>query len=60
LLLAVEPEDSAQIVAALKAQGIEAAVIGQVVDGPVVVRAKENKGLRGVPIFEQDELTRVL
>lgn len=60
LLLAVEPEDSAQIVAALKAQGIEAAVIGRVIDGPVMVQAKENEGLRRVPVFEQDELTRVL
>jgi hydrogenase maturation factor len=60
LLLAVEPEDSARIVAALSAEGIEAFVIGQVVDGPVMVQAKESGGLRQVPVFEQDELTRVL
>ncbi len=60
LLLAVEPEDSARIVAALSRQGIEASVIGQVVDGPVMVQARENGELRRVPVFEQDELTRVL
>jgi hydrogenase expression/formation protein HypE len=60
LLLAVEPGDSAQIVAALREECIEAAVIGEVVDGPVVVQAKGKEGLRQVPVFEQDELTRVL
>jgi hydrogenase expression/formation protein HypE len=60
LLLAVEPEDSAQILAALSAEGIAAAVIGQVVHGPAMVQAKEKEGLRQLPVFEQDELTRVL
>ncbi len=60
LLLTVEPEDSAQIVAALSAQGIAAAVIGRVVEGPVLVQAAEEGGLRRLPVFEQDELTRVL
>jgi hydrogenase expression/formation protein HypE len=60
LLLAVEPTDSPQIVAALRAQGIDATVIGQVVDGPVMVQAQETEGLRRLPVFEQDELTRVL
>lgn len=60
LLLAVEAGDSAQIVAALKAQGIDAAVIGRVVDGPVMVQARGDGGMNPLPIFEQDELTRVL
>jgi len=60
LLLTAEAEDSDGIVAALTAQGIDAAVIGQVVDGPAMVQARDGDRLRRLPVFEQDELTRVL
>ncbi|MEJ2209696.1 MAG: AIR synthase family protein [Anaerolineae bacterium] len=60
LLLAAEAGDSAGIVAALRQAGIDAAVIGQVVDGPARVQARDGDGLRRLPVFEQDELTRVL
>lgn len=62
LLLAVEAQDSAHIVQALAAQGIDAAVIGCVVEGAVAVQANGNgdEELRTLPVFEQDELTRVL
>jgi hydrogenase maturation factor len=60
LLLAAEAGDSAAIVAALKGEGIDAAVIGHIVDGPPIVQARDGDGLRRLPVFEQDELTRVL
>lgn len=60
LLLAVDVGDSKRVVSALTGQGIDAAVIGRVIDGPVMVQALENEGLRKLPVFEQDELTRVL
>jgi hydrogenase maturation factor len=59
LLAAVAPEESAQMVEALHREGIEAAVIGKVVEGPAAVEVETGGGLEPMPIFEQDELTRL-
>jgi len=47
------------MVAALGAAGIPASPIGQVVDGPPVVRMNTPDGLVMLPTFERDELARL-
>jgi hydrogenase maturation factor len=59
LLATAAPEDSAQMVAALSKEGIGATVIGKVVAGPPVVQMETDEGLVPMPVFEQDELTRL-
>lgn len=59
LLVTAAPEESSRMVQALTLEGIGAAVIGQVVEGPVAVRVETPAGLALLPIFEQDELTRL-
>lgn len=59
LLIAAAPEHSALIVSALEQEGIGAAVIGKAVDGSPSVQMRTSHGLEPMPIFEQDELTRV-
>lgn len=59
LLATVAPEDSARMVAALSQGGIGATVIGKVVAGPPVVQMETVEGLAPMPVFEQDELTRL-
>jgi hydrogenase maturation factor len=60
LLVAAAPEDSASMVKALSQEGIGAYVIGRVVEGPPSVQVEMPDGLAPLPIFEQDELTRLL
>jgi hydrogenase expression/formation protein HypE len=59
LLVTAAPEESSKLVQALTLEGIEAAVIGRVVEGPAAVRVETPAGLAPLPIFEQDELTRL-
>lgn len=59
LLLTAAPEESSRIVRALVDAGIGAAVIGRVVDGPPTVQMKTPNGIQPMPLFEQDELTRL-
>ncbi len=59
LLATASPEDSARMVEALVAEGIGAAVIGKVTDGPVAVQMATPDGFVPLPIFEQDELARL-
>jgi hydrogenase maturation factor len=59
-LLATAPRDSAQqMVAALDAAGIQAAVIGSVEEGPARVDVKRAGGLVALPSFERDELAQL-
>ncbi len=60
LLVACAPEESALMVEALAGEGIEAAIIGRVVDGPSTVLIETDEGLIPMPTFERDELLRVL
>jgi hydrogenase maturation factor len=59
LLVTAAPEESEQMLEALTREGIGAAVIGRVVDGPAAVQMETPDGLAPMPIFEQDELTRL-
>jgi hydrogenase expression/formation protein HypE len=59
LLVTAAPEESSKMVQALTREGIGAAIIGQVVEGPAAVRVETPGGLAPLPIFEQDELTRL-
>jgi len=59
LLIAAAPDMSAPMVRALHDEGISASVIGEVVDGPATVQIRTERGLESLPIFEQDELSRV-
>ncbi len=59
LLVSAAPEESSNMVQALALEGIGAAVIGKVTEGPASVRVETRAGLAPLPIFEQDELTRL-
>lgn len=59
LLAAAAPQESGRIVAALRAAGIGAMVVGKMVDGPPVVRQVTADGLAPLPNFERDELARL-
>jgi hydrogenase expression/formation protein HypE len=59
LLVAVAPEESALMLEALNRESIVASVIGKVLEGPPAVQAETPDGLVPLPIFEQDELTRL-
>lgn len=59
LLIAASPDKSALMVRALSDEGISASVIGEVVDGPAAVQIRTKQGLESLPIFQQDELSRV-
>ena len=59
LLVTASPEEAVQMVEALSREGIGATVIGKVVDGEASVQMETPKGLAPLPIFEQDELTRL-
>jgi hydrogenase expression/formation protein HypE len=59
LLVAAAPHESSQMVEALAAAGIEARVIGRVVDGPPGVQMQTAAGLVPMPVYERDELARL-
>jgi hydrogenase maturation factor len=60
LLVTAGPDEAMRMVEALTAKGIGATIIGQVVDGPPVVRMRTPDGMVPLPTFERDELARVL
>lgn len=59
LLVAVAPDETAQILAALASADIEATAFGQVVAGPPVVQMRTAGGLEPMPTFARDELARL-
>jgi hydrogenase maturation factor len=59
LLIAAAPEESPAMVAALAVAGIDAAVIGRVVQGPPLVQVVTEESLAPLPTFERDELARL-
>jgi hydrogenase expression/formation protein HypE len=59
LLIAAPADKSALMIRALNDQGINASVIGEVVDGPAAVQIRTGERLESLAIFEQDELSRV-
>ncbi|HLF28523.1 MAG TPA: AIR synthase family protein [Anaerolineae bacterium] len=58
LLMAVAAEDAEQIIAALRGVGIEASIIGRVVAREQGVVVREATGVRPLPIFARDEITK--
>jgi hydrogenase expression/formation protein HypE len=59
LLVTAPAQSSARMVEFLASEGIGAAVIGKVVEGPVAVHMETAEGPVSLPIFEQDELARL-
>jgi hydrogenase maturation factor len=59
LLIVVPTAETDRIVAALHAQTIAATVIGEITDKRHGVKMLTAAGLRILPLFEQDELTRI-
>jgi hydrogenase maturation factor len=59
LLIAAAPEESPAMVSALAVAGIDAAVIGRVMQGPPLVQVATKEGLAPLPTFERDELARL-
>ena len=59
LLLAVDPADSAAVLSALCAQGINGAQVGYVTEPAMGVLLQSSTGLRPLPRFERDEIARL-
>jgi hydrogenase maturation factor len=59
LLMAVEAADAETVARALEAQGIRAAVIGQVTEVTHGVKLHGPEGIRNLPHFERDEIARL-
>jgi hydrogenase expression/formation protein HypE len=59
LLLAVQAADAESIIRALEAQGIRAAVIGQATEAAHGVKLHGPEGIRDLPRFGRDEITRL-
>jgi hydrogenase expression/formation protein HypE len=59
LLVAATPDESTRMLGALGLEGIQAAVIGQVVDGPPAVEVRKDDGVVPLPAFARDEVARV-
>ena len=59
LLIVAPAAEADRIVAALKAQTIAVTVIGKITDKSHGVNMLTADGLRSVPLFEQDELTKI-
>lgn len=59
LLVALEPADAEALVSALAVEGISAARIGEVVPKSQGVKIQTSSGLIDLPLYEQDELTKI-
>jgi hydrogenase maturation factor len=59
LLLAVQAEDAQNIIRAIQAHGIPAALIGQATTAVHGVQLRTSKGIRALPCFERDEIARL-
>jgi hydrogenase maturation factor len=59
LLIVAPPADSEKIVTRLRAETIAAAVIGEVTEKHYGIKMRTADGLRALPLYEQDELTKI-
>lgn len=59
LLLAVEASDAQNILRALEAEDIHAAIIGQAMDQAHRILVRDDSGARELPRFERDEIARL-
>ncbi len=60
LLVICSASEAKRAAAALRKESIAANIIGRVVDQAEGLKLKDKSGLRDLPIFEQDEITKVL
>jgi hydrogenase maturation factor len=59
LLIVLEPGQAGKVLVGLQAAGIDAAVIGEVTDRNLGIKLVTASGIRDLPIYERDELTKV-
>jgi hydrogenase maturation factor len=59
LLIVAEPGHADRIIAQLGSEGIPATVIGEVTDRAQGVMLQTAEGVRELPLYEQDELTKI-
>ena len=59
LLIAVDPDDAARVVEALRSNAIEASIIGRVVERARGVMLRGESGLAPLKTFSRDEIARV-
>ncbi|MBI3753424.1 MAG: hydrogenase expression/formation protein [Deltaproteobacteria bacterium] len=59
LLISVDAKDAAAALAGLKKNGINASIIGKVVDRKKGVKVLENGKLKNLKLFERDEITKI-
>jgi hydrogenase maturation factor len=59
LLIVAPPAEAETIVARLGSEGITATVIGEVTDKSHGIKMHTADGVHDLPLFEQDELTRI-
>ena len=60
LLITLNPGDTAKVIQGLKRNGIKASMIGKVKKSREGVRIRENGKIKNLPLFERDEITKVL
>lgn len=60
LLITLNPKDSEKVIKGLERAGIKASVIGEIISKEHGVKIKEKGKIKRLPIFERDEITRVL
>ena len=60
LLMAVDPSEAAPLVQSLESQGLRAAVVGRLTAAGEGVRLLVEGRSVELPLYEQDELTRVI
>ncbi len=60
LLASAAPERAEAVVAALRAEGVDAAVIGRVTEASAGLRLRSADGVRELPSFPRDELARYM
>lgn len=59
LLISVSSRDSKKVISGLKKNGINASIIGKVVDKKRGIKIRENGRLKNLKIFARDEITKV-
>lgn len=60
LLIALDPAEAPRVKARLEKEGIAASIIGQLVDRSLGIKLRRGSDLQDLPLFEQDELTKIL
>jgi hydrogenase maturation factor len=59
LLIAAPPDHKERILTRLRSKGISATVIGEITDRSEGIKLITADGIRDLPLYEQDEITRI-